>query len=138
MEPQVRLADLATDTLMTLPDAAAYLGRLMGGKKCNVSTVWRWCLKGVKGVRLESICVGGKRFVTTAGLERFIDRRTRAQEPPVVAITIDPRTSPELTRDKNRRRAEIDAARRRLDELAGPPSTNRGQRRRGSTSRSGE
>ena len=47
---------------MSLPEAAAYLGRITG-QKPHVSTLWRWCLKGCKGVRLESICLGGKRLV---------------------------------------------------------------------------
>lgn len=38
----------------------------------HVSTVWRWCLKGVRGRRLRSVCVGGRRFVFTDDLEDFI------------------------------------------------------------------
>ena len=67
-----RLRELRDDNPMSLTDAATYLGKVTG-RKPHVSTLWRWCQKGCKGVRLDSICVGGKRFVTVAAIERFID-----------------------------------------------------------------
>jgi len=36
------------------------------------ATVWRWSQRGVRGVRLESILVGGKRFTSREAIERFI------------------------------------------------------------------
>jgi len=104
---------------MTLPDAADYLGRITGSKP-HVSTLWRWCLKGCKGVRLESLCIGGKRYVTASSLSHFVAASTSkqtAQE--VTEVRITRNEPPHVTRHNQRRRAEIDAARRRLDELAG-------------------
>lgn len=37
-----------------------------------VSTVWRWTLKGVRGVRLRSVHLGGRRFVLRSDLEAFL------------------------------------------------------------------
>jgi hypothetical protein len=108
---------------MSLPDAAAYLGR-MTGQKPHVSTLWRWCLKGGKGVKLDSICVGGKRFVTAAAIDYFIDASTnRRNDPRGASAALPPASSPPLPshviRHNERRRAQIEAARRRLDELTG-------------------
>ena len=41
-------------------------------------TVWRWALKGVRGVRLESFCCGAKRLTSVEALERFVRRTTEA------------------------------------------------------------
>jgi hypothetical protein len=44
----------------------------------NVTTCWRWANRGVKGVRLETISVGGRRFTTIPAFARFVERTTRA------------------------------------------------------------
>lgn len=109
----------AHDQLLSLPQVAAYLGRLTG-KRPHVSTIWRWCLKGCKGVKLESICIGGKRFVETAAIDRFIDDSTaRGTQSPAQPAVRTPRLAPRIVRHNERRRAEIEAARRRIDELTG-------------------
>lgn len=116
---------------MTLPDAARYLGRITGSTP-HVSTLWRWCLRGCKGVRLDSICIGGKRFVTTAALGQFIEATSSMQEPTVTEVVVTRNSSPQVTRRNERRRSEIDAARRRLDELTGankPPPRKTGATR---------
>jgi hypothetical protein len=122
----VKLRDLRDDQPLSLPDAAAYLGK-MTGQKPHVSTMWRWCLKGCKGVVLESICIGGKRFVTAASIDRFIEASTAASQPSVAGtMPPQPASSPaprsplaQVMRHNNRRREEIEAARRRLDEITG-------------------
>jgi hypothetical protein len=121
----MKLRDLRDDQPLSLPDAADYLGRLSGNKP-HVSTLWRWCLKGCKGVVLESICIGGKRFVTAAAIERFIEASTAArplpsERPPTPASPPPPGRAllTNVMRHNDRRRGEIDAARRRLDEITG-------------------
>ena len=118
---------------MSLPTAADYIGKLTGQPKPNVSTLWRWCLKGCKGVKLESVCIGSKRYVTASAIERFIAARSEPGAPtPPTTVTIDRHSSPRVQAQSDRRREEIEAARRRLDELTGgrrrpstaPPSAN--------------
>ena len=41
------------------------------GKKTSTSTLWRWHRKGISGVRLETVLIGGRRYVTRPGLEQF-------------------------------------------------------------------
>lgn len=36
------------------------------------STCWRWCLRGCRGERLESIVIGGKKFTTLPAFERWL------------------------------------------------------------------
>jgi hypothetical protein len=42
----------------------------------HVSTVWRWVLKGVRGIKLETFVVGCQRFTTAEAIERFIAATT--------------------------------------------------------------
>lgn len=36
------------------------------------STVWRWKLKGVRGIKLKTIVIGGTRYVLEADLNKFL------------------------------------------------------------------
>jgi hypothetical protein len=44
----------------------------------NVSTVWRWALKGVRGVFLETYSIGSRRYSTSESYRRFAERCTAA------------------------------------------------------------
>ncbi len=43
----------------------------VAGRPIPVATVHRWCSRGVRGTRLRSILIGGKRFIERADLEVF-------------------------------------------------------------------
>jgi len=38
----------------------------------HVATVWRWVLHGVRGRKLASIHVGGRRYITRSDLDTFL------------------------------------------------------------------
>jgi hypothetical protein len=57
------MMDWDTDSLIPLAKAP-----LPG----HVATKWRWAMKGVRGVKLESIVVGGQRFTTADACRRFV------------------------------------------------------------------
>lgn len=64
------LSDL-TEHMLTLTEAARHLpGRP------HVSTLWRWYTRGVRGVRLETLVVGGRRYTSREALQRFSERLT--------------------------------------------------------------
>ncbi|NLF68882.1 MAG: DUF1580 domain-containing protein [Candidatus Anammoximicrobium sp.] len=44
------------------------------------STIWRWHRHGVKGCRLDTILIGGKRFTSVEALQRFSEALTAADE----------------------------------------------------------
>lgn len=66
--------DLTRDKLLTLPEASRYLPG-----NPHVSTLHRWRIRGVRGVRLETVRIGGRRFVSVAALAEFCDRVTASQ-----------------------------------------------------------
>jgi hypothetical protein len=40
----------------------------------HISTLLRWALRGVKGVRLETVIIGGRRFTSLEAIRRFVVR----------------------------------------------------------------
>ena len=77
-----------------------------GGKRINVSTLWRWATTGVHGVKLETIMAGGSRVTSLEAVERFSQLTLQAEGEHVATPQ-----SPHMTAV---RRREIEAAERRL------------------------
>jgi hypothetical protein len=63
--------DLQTEELRTFQEVA----HLLPGSP-HVSTLYRWASRGVKGVRLETVVVGGRRYTSAEALRRFAQRLT--------------------------------------------------------------
>jgi len=68
------MIDLQTETVVTFREAAKLIPRRRAGKKCAVSTLHRWRLKGIRGARLETAMVGGIRVTSVEAIQRFVDR----------------------------------------------------------------
>lgn len=83
---------------LTVTQAARRLG-------VSVGCAWRWVLYGVRGVRLDSIIIGGRRYTSEEALERFAAACTAAADGTAPA----PRTP-------RQREAAIAAAERELAE----------------------
>ncbi|MEX1231929.1 MAG: DUF1580 domain-containing protein [Planctomycetaceae bacterium] len=66
------------------------------------ATIWGWATLGVRGVRLATVIIGGRRMVTMEALEEFLVR-LNADSPPV-----------ESQSDVARRAKEASAALERL------------------------
>ena len=69
------MIDLARETPVTLAEAVDLIPR-GAGKPCHLRTLWRWCAKGLRGLRLESVFIGGARHTTKEAIERFNARYT--------------------------------------------------------------
>jgi Protein of unknown function (DUF1580) len=60
------MIDIATERLLSFTQAAKALpGRV------HLSTIHRWRLGGVRGIKLESVLIGGKRLTSAEALQRF-------------------------------------------------------------------
>src|SRR5437763_6223445 len=66
--------DIATEEILTLAQAAATLPRRRRGRKTHVSTLYRWTMVGCRGIRLETIQIGGTRCTSREALQRFFER----------------------------------------------------------------
>jgi len=67
---------ILTEDVLTLADARRELHQVTGHRpdKC---TIYRWCLKGVKGTTLEHIRLGDRILTSRQALTRFIEARSR-------------------------------------------------------------
>jgi hypothetical protein len=69
------MIDPNTENLLSLAEAA----KSLPGRP-NVTTVWRWRNRGVRGVKLETVCIGGRRFTSREALARFCAATTAAAD----------------------------------------------------------
>lgn len=74
------MIEFSEQAAVPVAEVPAYLPPGRGGRRVNSSTVIRWCLRGVRGVRLESVVVGGRRYTDRASIVRFIEATTAAHE----------------------------------------------------------
>jgi hypothetical protein len=66
--------DPLTEQTMPLAEAARRLPRLRAGRPVHTATLWRWARHGLRGVRLETIRVGGTTCTSVEALGRFFAR----------------------------------------------------------------
>lgn len=66
------------EVLIRLADVPklGWLPTRRGGKRLNVSTVFRWAQIGLRGVRLEAVRAGNCLCTSEAALRRFFERLT--------------------------------------------------------------
>jgi len=109
----IRLEQMTPGEPMTLPAACQWIGQRTGRVPAT-STMWRWCLKGVRGgVRLESFRVGGTTYVTPAMIQRFIEATSSLSTAAVAASSSG--TDIDGQADDHRRQQIADAQRRLAD-----------------------
>ena len=89
------MIDIATEQVISLTEATK---RLPG--RPHLSTIWRWFARGVRGQKLETVIVGGRRYTSVEAIDRF-----------VAATSAAPGTStPTPPRDRARRQRAAAAA----------------------------
>ena len=98
----------------TLPDFVRHtINQLARREQLHVSTIWRWLLHGVRGVKLRSIRVGGRRFILESDWRAFdtalnVDLTDAPVDPTPTAVT-----------------ARAERAGRELDSVLGGASSRR-------------
>ena len=92
-----------TETLITLSEART---AFPGGKRLSLATLHRWRLHGVRGVRLETILIGGLRYVSREAISRFIGQQN-ADKSPTPATTPGQRSRQAKAAQKELARAGV-------------------------------
>jgi hypothetical protein len=100
------MIDLSTERLCTFLQAAKTLPGHV-----HLSTLHRWRLRGIRGIKLETILVGGKRLTSAEALQRFAQRTTALAHGEPVADTPAGRTAAQRHRDIERAERELEAER---------------------------
>ncbi len=85
--------DATQEELLSLAQAAKVMPPV-NGKRPAVSTLWRWCRKGLGGVRLDYVRVGRNIATSREAMSRFFNALAAKDEP----ITDPPRTERPLVR----------------------------------------
>ena len=75
------MIDISEEKLVSLADAA----KTLPGRP-HVSTIWRWHTRGIRGIRLETVVVGGRRFTSRESLQRFAEATTAAADGAPVSV----------------------------------------------------
>ena len=91
--------DFEAETIITLGEAC----RAFPPNGISDATMARWIQKGVKGVKLETLLIGGRRVTSREAIARFITAQNPDQSP---AVQFTPA----------QRRRQSDAARQALQE----------------------
>lgn len=68
------MIDFAKEELLSLTDAARRLPHRRAGRPTHVATLFRWAKRGVRGVRLETVRIGGCVCTSSEAITRFIER----------------------------------------------------------------
>lgn len=74
------MIDLQTETPIYLADVPAYLPKHpTSGKRVHINAIYRWVRAGVRGVKLETIAIGGTLATSVQAVQRFCDACTAAK-----------------------------------------------------------
>jgi len=98
------MIDLTTEQVVSLSEATKKLPRRRGGKRPHVATLYRWAVRGVRGIKLETLRVGGTLCTSLEALQRFCERCT---DP---SIATRPSTTKARERDIAKAERELEAA----------------------------
>ena len=101
---QIQLTNEKLQPLVQAVEAAT-------GTRPHLSTVLRWGSNGSAGVKLETLCVGGKRMSSKEAVLRFVQAVTEAKGGVAAAPTVTPRQA-DLAAERS--------AKRLADRLAKP------------------
>ena len=104
------MIDVASEAVFPLREAPDHVPK-RNGKKVHISTVIRWKDRGIAGVKLETILIGGVRYTADSALSRFFrvataSRDAQRKDGPVMMPTDDEIEEAE---------AKLDAAGIRMD-----------------------
>jgi hypothetical protein len=97
------MIDTSIEQAIPLSLAAREIPNRRGDRGVNVATIWRWMQRGIRGIKLETILIGGQRMTTREAMRRFFAATTEAADGRA------PSPAPSLHRQK-----QIEAAEREL------------------------
>ncbi|MGD0089101.1 MAG: DUF1580 domain-containing protein [Planctomycetota bacterium] len=107
---EVQMAiNIQNEQLLSLKDAAKVLPPV-DGKRPHISTMWRWCRRGLRGIRLEYVRLGHRVCTSAAALSRFTNNLAAADESaPSTQVVNSPHTNRPCPRARERAIQEAEA-----------------------------
>lgn len=92
-----------TETLLAFNDAR---GEIVSGKRYSLATLHRWRLRGNRGIKLETVLIGGVRYTSKEAISRMISAQN--------AGTPD---TPDVNISLSQRNRQYEAAQRELEKM---------------------
>ena len=77
--------DVQTETVVSFSDARSAFPGI--DRRLSLATLHRWRLNGVRGVKLETILIGGLRYTSREAIDRFIAAQNADDAPAAPVIT---------------------------------------------------
>lgn len=111
------MIEIGHETLIPIREVPRRLPPRPNGKRVHVSACYRWIQRGVRGVRLEAVRIGGSTYTSIEALQRFADQLTNPGRETTLTITSTTAT----------RQRQIDAAEQRVHEALGSGPDRRQQ-----------
>jgi hypothetical protein len=69
------MIDIESEKLVSFSDARKLIP---GGRRVDLSQIYRWAQRGLRGLKLEWAQIGGRRYTSREALGRFFARLTQA------------------------------------------------------------
>jgi hypothetical protein len=88
------MIDVLTEDLISLKEFSRMCPPRRNGKRPVLSCVYRWVKDGIRGVRLETICIGGTRCTSREAAARFFSRITAQADGEQSAESARPASTP--------------------------------------------
>lgn len=95
--------DVQTETVVSFSDARSAFPGI--DRRLSLATLHRWRLNGVRGVKLETVLIGGLRYTSREAIARFIAAQNADDTPAAPVITA------------SQRRQQSEAARTELEKM---------------------
>ncbi len=73
---QAAVSRILTEDVKTLQEARVEIFRATG-RRPDKCTLYRWCLRGVAGTKLEHIRLGDRILTSSQAITRFIEARSK-------------------------------------------------------------
>jgi len=100
--------DITNETIVSLTEATKILPKV-NGRRPAITTLWRWCRKGLRGVSLEYIRIGRNIATSREALNRFFVALAEQDERPAeTPQRRQPQPLVTTSRDRQRSLAEAD------------------------------
>jgi len=102
--------DTTKEEPISLEQAARLVGHARGETRVSRQTLYRWASSGLRGVRLETVQVGGKKSTSREALDRFFRALTMASDP-ATNTSVQATDGPAATRSRDGKRGQRPIAR---------------------------
>ncbi len=112
------MIDITHEHLIPVRDVPRKLPPRPNGRRIHISAVYRWIQRGVRGVRLESVRIGGTTYTSEEAMQRYAEQLNAPG-------STNP--GPQKFVTSATRQKQIDRAARQVDAILGIVRDNRNQ-----------